>query len=158
MRAAADTLEKNSGLYAKMGQTTGDAAEGVVELTKSGLSLHDALKAVNGTMVLAKAGALSVPTPRRHRQRAEHVPPEGPAAGKVANYLANAANISSADVSDLAESLKYVALSPLRPGCQHQADQRDPGRARQRGHQGLRGRHSLRTFLLNLQAPATAGV
>src|SRR5690349_22742483 len=60
MTAAAKTLESNSGLYAKMGQTTGDAAAGVVELTKAGLSLHDSLKAVNATMVLAKAGELSV--------------------------------------------------------------------------------------------------
>jgi hypothetical protein len=38
----------------------------VVELTKSGLSLHDALKAVYGTMTLAKAGELSTsPTPPR---------------------------------------------------------------------------------------------
>ena len=110
MKRAAQTLESNAGLYAKMGQSTGDAAGGVVELTKAGLSLKDSLKAVNGTMVLAKAGELSVAdastlvanTLNTFGLKAKD-------AGRIANQLANAANISSADVSDLAESLKFVA-------------------------------------------------
>src|SRR5690349_13060330 len=103
MKAAAGTLESNSLLYAKMGQTTGDAAAGVVELTKAGLSLHASLKAVNATMVLAKAGEMSVADASTLVANSLNTfSLKAKDAGKIADQLANAANVSSADVSDLA--------------------------------------------------------
>jgi TP901 family phage tail tape measure protein len=159
MAAAAKALESNSGAYAKMGQSTGDAAAGVVELTKSGLSLKDALKSIHGTMVLAKAGALSVAdasTVTANALNTFHLKAKD--AGKVANYLANAANISSADVSDLAESLKYVSPVAASAGVSVKQTAAIMAELANAGIKGSQAGTSLRTFLLSLEAPsASAG-
>lgn len=157
MKRAARTLEAGAGAYAKMGQSTGDAAGGVVELTKAGLSLADSLKAVRSTMVLAKAGELDVAdastlvanTLNTFSLKAKD-------AGKIANGLANAANISSADVSDLAESFKYV--SPIAAKAGVSLDQVDAILA-ELSNSGVKASQAgtgLRKFLLSLQAPSGA--
>lgn len=158
MRAAAKTLEANAGLYAKMGQTTGDAAAGVVELTKSGLSLHDSLKAVNATMVLAKAGELSVADASTLVANSLNTfGLKAKDAGKIANQLANAANISSADVSDLAESFKYVSPVAATAGVSMGEVNAILAELSNSGIKASQAGTTLRTFLLNLQAPAKAG-
>jgi TP901 family phage tail tape measure protein len=157
MDAAAKLLEGNAGAYAQMGQTTGDAAAGVVELTKSGLSLHDALSAVYGTMTLAKAGALDVGDASSITANALntfHL--KAKQAGDVANYLANAANISSADVSDLAESFKYVSPVAASAGVSIKQTNAILAELANAGIKGSQAGTALRTFLLNLQAPASA--
>lgn len=106
----AKTLEKNRAQYAKYGSTVGDAAAGVTELVKAGQSLPHSLREINATMVLAKAGEMSVADASSlvaTSLTAFHLKARD--AGKVANDLANAANISTADVSDLGEALKFVA-------------------------------------------------
>jgi TP901 family phage tail tape measure protein len=154
MKRAASTLESQSGAYAKMGQSTGDAASGVVELTKAGLSLGDALKSVRGTMTLAKAGALSVgdaSSVTANALNTFHL--KAKAAGDVANYLANAANISSADVSDLAESLKYVSPVAVAAGVSIKQTNAILAELANAGIKGSSAGTSFRTFLLSLQAP-----
>lgn len=154
MRRAATQLESNSGLYAKMGQTTGDAATGVVELTKAGLSLSKSLKAVNATMTLAKAGELSVAdastlvsnTLNTFNLKASQ-------AGKIANGLANAANISSADVSDLAESFKFVAPIAAKSGVSLDQTNAILAELSNSGIKATNAGTGLRKFLLSLQAP-----
>lgn len=155
MSRIADRLEEQSGAFAKFGQTTGDAAQGMVELTKSGLSARKALAAVRGTMTLAKAGELEVAdaselvanTLNTFNLRASK-------AAKIANSLANAANISSANVSDVAESFKYVA--PLAAKANVSVDQTNALLA-ELANSGIKASQagtSLRTFLLGLQAPS----
>lgn len=157
MNRAAGALESNSGQYAKLGQTTGDAAAGVVELAKSGLSLRQSLHAVYGTMVLAKAGALEVGDASAITANALntfHL--KAKAAGDVANYLANAANISSADVADIAESFKYVAPVAASAGVTIQQTNAILAELANSGIKASQAGTSLRTFLLNLQAPTAA--
>lgn len=157
MDKAAKALEANSGAYAKMGQTVGDAASGVVELTKSGLSLNHALHAITGTMTLAKAGEMSVADASSVTANALntfHL--KAKAAGDVANYLANAANISSADVSDLAESLKYVSPVAAAAGVSIQQTNAVLAELANAGIKGSSAGTAFRTFLLSLEAPSTA--
>jgi TP901 family phage tail tape measure protein len=157
MDRAADLLESNAGAYAQMGQTTGDAASGVVELTKSGLSLHKSLQAVYGTMTLAKAGALDVADASSITANALNtLHLKAKRAGDVANYLANAANISSADVSDIAESFKYVAPVAASAGVSIKQTNAILAELANSGIKASQAGTSLRTFLLNLQAPTGA--
>jgi TP901 family phage tail tape measure protein len=157
MKRAAKTLESQSSTYAKMGQTVGDAAGGVVELTKAGLSLDKGLKAVNATMVLAKAGQLSVAdasnlvanTLNTFGLKAQR-------AGDIANYLANAANISSADVSDLAESFKYVAPVAASTGVSLKQTNAILAELSNSGIAASNAGTGFRKFLLSLQAPSGA--
>lgn len=157
MQSAAKTLESSTSAYARMGQTVGDAAGGVVELTKSGLSLDKSLKAVNATMVLAKAGELDVAdasslvanTLNTFSMKASQ-------AGDIANYLANAANISSADVTDLAESLKYVAPVAASTGVSLKQTNAILAMLSNSGIAASNAGTGFRKFLLSLQAPSGA--
>lgn len=157
LERAAKSIEARGGIFAKMGQTASDAAGGVVELTKSGLSLSSSLRAVRATMTLAKAGELEVAdasslvanTLNTFSLKAKD-------ASRIANGLANAANISSADVSDLAESFKYV--SPLAAKAGVSLDQTNAILA-ELANSGIKASlagTSFRSFLLNLQAPTPA--
>lgn len=158
MQRLADRLEKQSGAFAKFGQTTGDAAAGMVELTKSGLSAQKALAAVRGTMTLAKAGELEVAdaselvanTLNTFNLKASK-------AAAIANGLANAANISSADVSDLAESFKYAAPLAAKAGLSLAQTNAILAELSNSGIKASQAGTSLRGILLSLQAPSTAG-
>lgn len=158
MQRVAKTLEGQSAAFAKMGFTTGDAAAGVVELVKAGMSLQDSMKAVAGTMTLAKAGELSVAdastlvsnTLNTFGLKARD-------AGKVANYLANAANISSADVTDLAEAFKYVAPVAASSGVKVQQVNAMLAELSNKGIQASSAGTGLRNMFLSLQSPAGAG-
>lgn len=157
MKRVAHQLEANAGMYAKMGQTTGDAAAGVVELTKAGMKLDDAMKAVNATMVLAKAGELSVADASSlvaNTLNTFHL--QAGRAGDIANYLANAANISSADVTDLAESLKYVAPVAASTGVSLRQTNAILAELSNSGISASNAGTGFRKFLLSLQAPSGA--
>lgn len=155
MKRAAATIEANSGRYAKMGQTTSDAAFGITELAKSGLSLHKSLSAVNATMVLAKAGEMDVADASEvvaNTLNTFHL--RASKAADIANYLANAANISSADVSDLAESLKYVAPMAAKSGVSLAQTSALLAELANNGIKGSQAGTSLRQMLIRLQAPS----
>lgn len=87
-----------------------EAAEGMAELSKAGFTTRETLAAIPGVLSLAAAGGTSV------AQAAEIA---GGAlrgfglaaseAAKVSDILAQVANKSSVDVSDVGESFKYVA-------------------------------------------------
>jgi TP901 family phage tail tape measure protein len=157
MARAAKTLEGQSTAYAKMGQTVGDAAGGVVELSKAGLSLHKSLQAVNATMVLAKAGEMGVADASSlvaNTLNTFHM--KASKAGDIANYLANAANISSADVSDLAESFKYVAPVAAATGVSLAQTNAILAELSNSGIAASNAGTGFRKFLLSLQAPSGA--
>jgi len=156
MKRTASTLEDNAGLYAKMGMTTGDAAAGVVELTKAGMSLQDSMKAVNATMVLAKAGEMDVADASALVSNTLGVfKLKASAAADVANVLANAANISSADVSDLSLSLSAVANVAAGSGASIQQTAAMLAELANAGMKGSDAGTSLKTMLLSLQAPSS---
>lgn len=149
------TLEGQSNTFAKMGQTTGDAAGGMVELVKAGLKVSDAMKAVQATMVLAKAGELSVADASSlvaNTLNTFHLKAER--AGDIANYLANAANISSANVTDLAESFKYVAPIAAATGVSLAQTNAILAELSNSGIDASNAGTGFRKFLLSLQAPA----
>jgi TP901 family phage tail tape measure protein len=156
MKRVSGTLEKNASMYARMGMTTGDAAAGVVELTKAGMSLDQAMKAVNATMVLAKAGEMEVAeastlvsnTLNTFNLKATQ-------AGEVANVLANAANISSADVSDMAQALSMASNVAAGAGASIQETAAMLAELANAGMKGSDAGTSLKTMLLALQAPTT---
>jgi TP901 family phage tail tape measure protein len=155
---AAKALEGQAGALAKYGQTAGDAASGVVELTKSGLSLDKALSAVRSTLVLAKAGELEVAdaselvanTLNTFHLRAQR-------AGDIANFLANAANVSSSDVTDLAESFKYVSPLAAKSGITLGQTSAILAELSNSGIKASQAGTSLRGILIGLQTPTTAG-
>lgn len=153
----ASTLEAQARQFAAMGQTTGDAAAGTLELAKAGLSLDKSLKAVYPTMILAKAGQLEVAdastlvantlnTFNLKASEAEH----------IANSLANAANASSSDVSDLAESFKYVAPLAAKSGVTLDQTNAILAELSNSGIKASQAGTGLRKFLASLQAPAGA--
>lgn len=157
MSKLADKVEGQASAFAKFGQTTGDAARGMVELAKSGLSARKSLAAVRGTMLLAKAGELEVADASELVANTLNTfGLQARKATKIANSLANAANISSADVRDVAESFKYVA--PLAAKANVTVDQTNALLAElaNAGIKASQAGTSLRKFLLSLQAPTGA--
>lgn len=98
-----------------------DAADAMVELAKAGLNVNQTMAAARGTLELAAAGSIDTATAANitaNALNAFHL--AGNQAMNVANYLANAANASSAQVSDLGEALQdggaaaSVAKVPLQ--------------------------------------------
>ncbi len=158
MRRVSATLEGNADLYAKIGFTTGEAADGVVQLVKAGMSLDSAMKAVNGTMILARAGEMSVGDASNLVSKMLNTfGLKAEKAGMLANYLANAANISSADVTDLAESLKYIAPVAAASGISFKTINAMLAELSNKGIEASLAGTGIRNFLLSLQAPAGAG-
>lgn len=152
------SLESQSSTFAKYGQTTGDAAAGMVELAKSGLSAQKSLSAIRGTMLLAKAGELEVAD--ASELVANTLNTFGLKASKaasIANSLANAANISSSDVTDLAESFKYVAPLAAKAGLSVEQTSALLAELSNSGIKASQAGTSVRGMLLALQAPSTAG-
>ncbi|GAB7005792.1 hypothetical protein JCM18899A_32650 [Nocardioides sp. AN3] len=154
INGVAKTLEKGGAAYAAYGNTVGDAAAGVVELVKAGQTLPNALKAVNATLVLAKAGELDVADASGLVATALttwHLPAKR--AGDVANYLANAANISTSDVTDLGEALKFVAPVAAKVGVNAQTTAALLAQLSNAGIKGTLAGTGLRKVLESLQAP-----
>lgn len=153
----AGTLEGQSSNFAKMGQTTGDAASGMVELIKAGMGASQAMRAVAATMVLAKAGELSVAESASlvsNTLNVFHL--RASKAAMVANVLANAANVSSSDVSDLRQALAMAGNVAAGSGASLQQTAAMLAELSNAGMQGSDAGTSLKTMLLSLQAPSSA--
>ncbi|WP_372733615.1 phage tail tape measure protein [Nocardioides sp.] len=152
---AAASLEKQSGQFAKLQQTSGQASEGTLALAKAGLDLNKSLKATYATSVLAKAGQLEVGdaaelvanTLNTFKLRATQ-------ATDIANSLANAADISSSDVADLAESFKYVAPLAAKSNITLETTSAVLAELANAGLKGSQAGTGFRKFLASLQAPA----
>lgn len=98
---------------AELGATTRftatQAAEGMVQLSRAGLSVNQTLEATDDVLRLAQAGALdlaraaeiTVVAMRGFRLGTEDL-------GRVTDVLAKAANSATTDVSQLSDALKYV--------------------------------------------------
>lgn len=150
----AKVLEANRAQYAKYGSTVGDAAAGVTELVKAGQTLPNALKEINATMVLAKAGELSVADASSLVATSMSAfGLKAKQAGVIANDLANAANISTANVSDLAEALKFVAPQAHASGVSIKETTAYLAELSNAGINGTLAGTGLRKVMQSLQAP-----
>lgn len=91
------------------GTSAADAGEAMLELSKAGLSVNDVLGASRGVLELSAAGQLSNADAAEIAANALntfHL--EGSKASDVANLLAAAANASSVEVKDVADSFKMA--------------------------------------------------
>lgn len=101
---------KNKAL--EMGKTVGstNAAQGMVELAKAGLSAAQTMEAIEGTMALATAGEVSVAkaatiatdTMNAFQMVASDMP-------MIADVMSKAVNVSSIGMEHLADSMAYAA-------------------------------------------------
>jgi TP901 family phage tail tape measure protein len=89
-----------------------DAAEAMLQLSKGGLTLRDAMAAARGTLQLAAAAQTDVATAANTSARAiTAFGLSGKDAGKIADALANAANAATGDINDFAIALSQSATS-----------------------------------------------
>ena len=144
------------------GTSAKDAAEAMTELSKSGMTIDQTMKAVRSTLVLSAAAQIS-------NARAAEITSNALNAfglnasktGKVVDMLANAANASSVEIEDVADSMKMAgAIFSGMQGPAVGAEQalKDLTIATALlGNAGIKGSDagtSLKQMLLSLAAPA----
>jgi TP901 family phage tail tape measure protein len=99
-----------------------DAAQTLTELSKGGLSVRDSLKAARGTIQLATAAQIDNADAAKIQARAlKAFGLDGTHAAHVADLLANGANASTAEISDLA--LGFQQASAVFHSSGHTADE-----------------------------------
>lgn len=157
----APQLEKLRALAMKLGADTvfsaNQAAQGMVELSKSGLSTADIMGgALKNSLDLATAGDMLLADASRAVANAMNTFGLSGKQSKIAvDALAGAANASSANVSDLVLALSQVGMVAANSG---QSIQQTTAFLAAMADQGVRGSDagtSLKTMLIRLQ-PATA--
>lgn len=88
-----------------------DAAQAMTELAKGGLSVEQSMKAAKGTLQLAAAAEISAGEAATIQARAlQTFGKDGGYAAKAADVLANAANASTAEITDVAQALQAGGL------------------------------------------------
>lgn len=89
-----------------------DAGNAMLELSKGGLSLADSMAAARGTLQLAAAAQTDVATAANITTGAlQAFGLAGNEAGRIADILANAANISRASITDMAQGFQQGAFA-----------------------------------------------
>lgn len=156
--ATADQMKRMEQQALDLGATTtfsaGDAANGMLELSKAGMKAEDVMKAIPGVMHLAAAGELSVAQAAEvtsNALNAFHLPAEK--AEHVANLFAAAANASSIEVTDMAQSMSQASAVAASYG---QSIETTATAIAILGNNGIKGSDagtSLKTMLSRLAAP-----
>jgi TP901 family phage tail tape measure protein len=145
----------------KMGTTTKfssiEAAQGIAELSKAGLSTKDILNGgLKGALDLAAAGEISVKEAAELASTALNAfKDENMTVSQAANILANTANTSAADINDLRLGLSMSAGAAVLAGMSFEDVNTALGLLSNNGLRGSDAGTSLKTMLLNLQ-PQTA--
>jgi TP901 family phage tail tape measure protein len=142
--------------------SAGDAAAAMTELVKAGLSVDETLAAAKGTLQLAAAGQLSEAAAAEiaanainaWRNAEGEAALKGTDATRVADLLAAAANSSSGEVTDMADSLKMAAAVFAAAGIPIEDTVAVIGEMANAGIQGSDAGTSLKQMLLSLQAPS----
>jgi len=158
--ATAGEMEQISALSLQLGADTafsaGEAAAGLEELIKGGLSIADAMAAANPMLDLAAAGGIEVGAAAEIAANAIGIfSLKGSDMTNVANQIAGAANASSLSVSDFQFSM--AAAGSVAAGVGQNFDSMATAIAVM-GTAGIKGSDagtSLKTMLMNLQ-PTTA--
>ena len=157
--ASASDMEKVRAAALKMGADTQfsatQAAAGFYELGKAGFTVKEQLATMPGVVNLAAAAQIGI------GEAAETTAGilrgfglEASKAGMVADELAQAANASAVDVSDLAESMKYVA--PIAQASGQTLEEMN-GVLAVLGNNMIKGSQagtSIRSMLVALQKPS----
>lgn len=114
--ASADTMQALQAEALRLGAVTsfsaGEAAEGMLELAKAGMSTEDVLASIGGVMDLAAAGGISLAEAAAITAatlNAFHL--EASESGRVADLLAAAANASAASISDLSQGMQQAGFA-----------------------------------------------
>lgn len=113
-KASTAEMKAMGDMALKLGKDTqfsaGEAAQGINELAKAGVSVADILEGgIQGTLALAAAGELEVARAAEIASNAMNVfGLSGEQVMSVADALSAAANASSLEVEDLAMSLQYI--------------------------------------------------
>jgi len=156
--ATASEMELLNATALKLGADTAfsakEAADAFYELAKAGFTVEQQLASISGVLDLAAAGQLKVAAAAEISSailkgfglKAEE-------AARVADQLATAANSSAVDVTDVGESMKYVA-----PIARSASQELEPmiGMVAALGDVGIKGTQAgtaLRASLLALQKP-----
>ncbi len=96
-------------LGAETAFSAGEAAQGMLELAKAGLSTEQVMAAIGGTLDLAAAGGLSVAQAAEIAANAVNTfGLEASDTTRVADILAAAANASSVEVTDMAQGMQMA--------------------------------------------------
>jgi TP901 family phage tail tape measure protein len=139
-----------------------DAARAMQELAAAGISTQDILEgAARGALLLASAGGIDVASAAEIASNALNAfGLSGGQASHVADLLAGAANASSADVSDLGESLKFIAPVAHSMGISIEDVVATLAELGSQGIKGSQAGTSLRSILASLAEPSqkAAGV
>lgn len=156
--AAAGNLAKQLGSDLTLPATSAaDAAAAMTELAKGGLTVNEAMTAAKGTLQLAAAAQIEAAQAAEIQSDAlNQFGLEASEAGHVADLLANAANSASGEITDMANSLKYVG--PVAKAIGEDIDDVTTAVAllAVNGIRGEQAGTSLRGILASLSAPSKA--
>jgi TP901 family phage tail tape measure protein len=136
------------------GTSAKDAAKAMTELAKGGLSVEDAMDAAKGTLQLAAAAEVEVgdaATITADALNAFNL--EGKDAGRVADILANAANATTAEMTDMADALKMSSAVAHQLGVPIEDLTALLGLMANAGIKGSDAGTSVKQMLLSLAAP-----
>lgn len=88
-----------------------DAAQAMLELAKGGFSVDQSMQAARGTLQLAAAAQISAGEAATIQSQAlQAFGMDANQAGQAADILANSANQSSAEITDVAQALQQLSL------------------------------------------------
>lgn len=136
--------------------TATQAAEGLVFLSRAGFDAEQSLAAIEGTLLLAQAGALELGTAA---DIATNVLTgfrlEVGELGRVVDVLALAANSSNQSVEQLGQAMSFIAPISQSLGVSVEETAAALGTLANAGIQGERGGTGLRRVLLALLDPTT---
>lgn len=152
LRAEAEALGADLTLPAT---SAADAAEAMLELSKAGLSVNDTMAAARGVLQLSAAGNLSNAAAAEIAANALNAfGLEGKEAERVADLLAAAANASSGEVADMADSLKMASAVAKSANIPIEDVVTAISLMANAGVKGSDAGTSFKQMLLSLQAPS----
>lgn len=156
LKAVGDAATKLGNDLTLPNTSAADAANAMTELAKAGLSVNDTMRAAKGTLQLAAAGSLDEADAAKITANALntfHL--AGTRATDVANTLANAANVSSGEVTDFAQALAQGGLMARQVGLNIHETAGALALFANNGLQGSDAGTSLKTMLQRLEPQTT---
>lgn len=150
--AAAKALGNDMSLPAT---SAADAAKAMTELAKAGLSVDQSLAAAKGTLQLSAAAEVDAAKAAEITANALNMfNLSGDRAGYVADVLANSANASSAEITDMADALKMAGAVMNSAGVSIADTAAMLGVLANNGMKGSDAGTSLKQMFLSLEAPS----
>lgn len=135
--------------------TASDAAEAMVELAKAGLSVEDSIAAARGVLQLATAAAISNEEATRLAANALNAfGLAGKDAVRVADTLANSANLAQGSIADVGIAFQQAASAGRTVGLSFEDTSLFLTELAQNGLRGSDAGTSLRTALIRLIHPS----